>query len=401
MMDVGKKIRQLREARGMSQEKLEKRLKLPQKALSRIESGERLPSTVELGQLSELFHVPVGEFFKETVDDPFVALFRAAPGLAKNEAMQEAVNLYVHLCKEGIFLEKLLELPPRQELTFSSSKAPTTSLEAIKQGERAAKEERRRLGMGNMPIGNIEELINLQGVWCGATRLPSEISGLFLYHASMGRVVLINGLHTFVRKRFSYAHEYAHALFDTHQVVHISITTNAAELVEKRANAFAAAFLMPEDGIAEILTFLNKGAPSRTPFAIFDVSTEQVIEAEERQVAKVQKLSAQDVAIVAHRFGVSYQAAVYRLHSLQYLSLQNREELLSQENRGKEYLHMLGLENVEQVDKGIASQRELRAYIAHLVIEAFRQEKISHGRLIELSKLLNLPAQKLFDLAHD
>lgn len=400
-MDIGKKIRQLRETRGMTQEKVEKRLNLPQKALTRIESGERLPSTVELVQLAEVFHISAGDFFKETIDDPCVALFRAAPGLEKNEAVQEEVNSYMHLCKEGAFLEKLLDLPPRQELTFSSSKAPTTSVEAIKQGERTAKEERRRLGIGNMAIGNIEELINLQGIWCAATCLPSEISGLFLYHTSIGRVILINDMHTSARKRFSFAHEYAHALFDTHQVVHISITTNAAELVEKRANAFAAAFLMPEEGIAETMRSLNKGAPSRTPFAIFDVSTEQVIEAEERQIAKAQKISTQDVAIVAHRFGVSYQAAIYRLHSLQYLSLQSREELLAQENQGKEYLRMLGLESLDQIDKGLTHQRELRVYISRLVIEAYRQEKISRGRLIELSYLLKLPAQKLLDLAYE
>jgi predicted HTH domain antitoxin len=41
------------------------------------------------------------------------------------------------------------------------------------------------------------------------------------------------------------------------------------------------------------------------------------------------------------------------------------------------------------------SKRESRAYVSRLVIEAYRQEKISRGRVIELSKLLNLPFEEI------
>jgi Zn-dependent peptidase ImmA (M78 family)/DNA-binding XRE family transcriptional regulator len=396
---LGKRIQQERERRGWTQAKLEKEVGLPEKAVTRIESGDRVPSTLELAKLAQLFHMPIGDFLESEIEeDPLVTLYRAAPGLERSPAIREEVNRCVLLCREGISLEKLLEQPTRQRLVFSASQQPQTALEAIRQGELAAREERKRLGIGGNPIRDIVELLTAQGIWCAATHLPAEISGVFLYRPSVGRIILVNGSQGGARQRFSYAHEYAHALFDAETQVLVSDTSNASELLEKRANAFAAAFLLPQEGISEILYSLNKGMGSRTSLSIFDVSTEGVIEIEERRLAENQKISTQDVAFIAHRFGASYQTVVYRLHSLQYLNQIARETLLDEEEKGKHYLRLLDLEDLEQVGKKSALQQELRTYITRLVIEAYRQEKISRGRAIELSQLLQLPAQELLGL---
>ena len=251
-----------------------------------------------------------------------------------------------------------------------------------------------------MPILDIIDLLSTQGIWCVAAHLPTEMSGLFLYHSSIGKVILVNASHGNSRQRFSYAHEYAHALFDTDHQVLISDTKNSFELIEKRANSFAAAFLMPEEGITQILDSLNKGRSSRTFSSVYDVSTQGSIETEERQSSKNQKISPQDIAFIAYRFGVSYQATVYRVHSLKYLSQKEREELLENENKGRDYLRLLDHEDPERVDKAPSLQRELRTYISRQVIEAYRQEMISRGRVIELSKLLNLPPQALLELSN-
>lgn len=399
--ELGRKIQEERKKRGLRQEKVEEQLGLPKKALTRIEAGERSLSTLELAKLAEVFHMSIGDFFNDMTDeDPLVALYRVAPGLEQDSAIQEEVYRCLHLCKEGISLEKLLEQPSRQRVLFSAFEKPSTPLEAIKQGEQAAKEERKRLGLGSIPIHDMVELLTSQGIWCAASHLPIEMSGLFLYRPSIGMVILVNAIHGNSRQRFSYAHEYAHALFDASQQVLVSDTKNSSELLEKRANAFAAAFLMPEEGIAEIMHYLNKGFSGRTFFSIYDVSTQGMVEAEERQLSKNQKISPQDLALISYRFGVSYQAAVYRLHSLRYLSQKAREELLEEEQKGKDYLRLLDLEDLEQTGKNSFLQRELKTYISHLVIEAYRQQKISRGRVIELCKLLNLPPQDIIELVN-
>ena len=277
--ELGKKIKKERKRRGLTQEKIEKSLNLPQKAMTRIESGERVPSTFELEKLAKLFHISIGDFLKNDIidKDPLISLYRMAPGLEKDPIIQEEIHRCVHICKEGIFLEKLLEYPQRQRIFFSSFEPPQTALEAIKQGEQAAKEERRRLGMGSLPVHDIIELLASQGIWCASTNLPSEMSGLFLYHISIGIIILINATHGIARQRFSYAHEYAHALFDLNQQILISDAMNSYNLIEKRANSFAAAFLMPEEGIEEILYSINKGFASKTSFSIFNVKLSSLI----------------------------------------------------------------------------------------------------------------------------
>ena len=59
-------------------------------------------------------------------------------------------------------------------------------------------------------------------------------------------------------------------------------TDNSSEMVERRANAFAAAFLMPRNGVYEALRGLDKGLPSRQEQTIFDVASGGHMDAEFR-----------------------------------------------------------------------------------------------------------------------
>ena len=169
------------------------------------------------------------------------------------------------------------------------------------------------------------------------------MSGLFLRHASIGLAILVNSTHPRGRQRFSYAHEYAHALLDRDRDVTISSTDNSSQLVEKRANAFAAAFLMPRGGFRDFLQTLDKGLPSRVDHAIFDAASGGHIEAAQRPPARSQRITYKDNAMLAHHFGVSYQAASYRLKSLRYVSDKECRGLLDQEDFGRKYLKALSM----------------------------------------------------------
>lgn len=68
----GNRIKELREAAGMSQEGLAAALQLlglniNQKAVSRMETGLRVIPDYELLYYSKVFHVPISEFFCMTV----------------------------------------------------------------------------------------------------------------------------------------------------------------------------------------------------------------------------------------------------------------------------------------------------------------------------------------------
>lgn len=67
---VGKKVREFRIARKMSQQRLSDKLEtiavyICRGSVSRIEDGTRTVSDIELYGLSKILSVPVGDFFEE------------------------------------------------------------------------------------------------------------------------------------------------------------------------------------------------------------------------------------------------------------------------------------------------------------------------------------------------
>ena len=377
---------------------------MPRSAITQIEAGKRSVSTLELARLASCYRRKVMSFLADDGDqeDIMVALHRVAPGLEADTEVGHQVDRCVELCREGVTLEDLLGWDRRSGPPPRDLRVPRSTGEAIEQAERVADEERLRLNIGHTPVGDIAELIAAQSIWASAIDLPDHMSGLFLRHPSIGMAILVNASHPHVRKRFSFAHEYAHALFDRDRTMRVSSTDNSADQVEKRANAFAAAFLMPTGGVYEVLLRLGKRFRDSPQQLIYDAASDGSIESEMRSPPRTQRVTCKDVAIVARRFGVSYRASAYRLRSLRYVSQAECADLLEREELGRDYLRVLGVreeqnEAVRAEDSRIRN-RELRIEIANLAVEAYRREEISRGRLLELSKLLGTDGRKLLDI---
>ena len=402
---LGNRLRMARERRGLSQQAVATALDLPRTAVTNIESGSRTVSTLELTRLAELYGYSAAVFLganeEPGAEDLAVVLHRALPEMEHAPAVERAVQRVLDLYCEGAVLRRLLDHTTEQAIpTYAANM--TAVGDAIRQGENVAQEERRRLGLGTAPIRSIAAFISDQGIWTAATKLPDSLSGLFVHHPTVGLAILVNRQHWPVRRHFSYVHEYAHALFDRSETVMTTRRENASELMEKRANAFAAAFLMPPGGVAEHLTQINKGHPSRLAQIIFDVATNSKIEAEIRPRPGSQAITYQDVAGLAHHFGVSFEATVWRLKSLNHISARETARLIDQKDIGKKYIKFLGFQ--ELIEEGTPpaapeQEQELRSQLIRLVIEAYRQEEISRGRLIEISRKIGVDSDDLLELA--
>ena len=97
--------------------------------------------------------------------------------------------------------------------------------------------------------------------------------------------------------------------------------------------------------------------------------------------------------------GLSYPAAAWRLKSLTKMTEERCEELLELEPLGREYLEILdGREREDRADRKVP-EHELVGQVARLAIEAFRRGEISRGRLLDLAKKLDKPADTLLKLA--
>ena len=399
-VQLGHNLRTAREGRGLSQQEVADLLSLPRTAITNIESGNREVSTLELTGLAALYHIsPASLLDAAMIEDASVVLMRALQHASISDEVARAIQDVRELFHEGAVLRRVLGPEFDGRLPNYSARVGSPA-EAIRQGDTLAREERRRLNLGNAPIGNIAGLISGQGIWVAACTLPDDMSGMFLSDRQDGLAVLINSKHASVRRRFSYAHEYGHALFDRDEAVRLTQQSNASELVEKRANAFAAAFLMPASGVDDQLRQLDKGRPTRQAHFFYDAATGDQSAVEIRPRPGSQSITYQDVAVLARHFGVSYEAAVWRLKSLGHLGSPQNNALIEQKDSGNAFMRLLKLQGSDE-KKNLDDERdqELRSQLAWLGVEAYRREEISQGRLRELARKLQVPARELIELA--
>jgi Zn-dependent peptidase ImmA (M78 family) len=183
--------------------------------------------------------------------------------LATDE-MQRWIHAVLGSLMEAAHLERLLERPRRPRRTGPPSYAvqsPRTLADAIGQGEQIAERERQRVGLREQVTAEIAALVATQGVHVFALDLPDRMSGLFVQHASIGSAIVVNAKFDAAHQRLAIAHGYAHALIEPAGTVRVCTHANAKELIERRAAAFACAFLLPALGIDETVRRLGKGQP--------------------------------------------------------------------------------------------------------------------------------------------
>lgn len=404
---LGKRLRDARVNCGLSQEVVAEQLGLPRTALVHIEAGNRSISTVELSDFARVYSRRIADFFHEAPNedaDILVALHRLAPEFKDQPLVEREISRHVRICQEGVRLRTLIGLPvisgpPKYDLPV-----PQTVTDAVRQGNMVAQEERRRLGLGDNPIPDMADLITAEGNWASGADLPDEMSGMFLRHSTIGFVILVNFEHPRARKRFSYAHEYAHSLIDRDQSVTVSQYANRKSLLEVRANAFAAAFLLPAAGIAAFLAQRNKGLGSRENIPVYDVATEEKgleVEALWRSTPGSQRISYQLVARLNHYYGVSYQAATYRLKGLNVINQAEMERLLEQESAALTFLEILRMkDDIEGKDKKSDQKgdRELIGEVWTLAAEAHDRDEISRAKLLEIGGLLGIRKDQVLKL---
>lgn len=396
---IGRRLKEARTNCGLTQEAAAEAVGIARTAVVNIEAGKRAISTLELSKFAKLYHRPVTYFFEgndaASVEPADLILARQLPGYQDNPLVKNAVAWCSELCRIGIELETLLGRRPRTSAPAYDLPAPQRTEEAIEQGSYAAEEERRRLGLGFAPIADVSDLISTQGIWASGVELPDEMSGLFLRHSSIRSVILVNYKHARPRKRFSYAHEYAHAILDRNMNAIVSTNDNSHDLIEKRANAFAAAFLMPQAGVHWFLGLLDKGGASRRHLHVYDVAREEEVDGERRAAPRSQRITFKDAAMLANHFGTSYESAVYRLRDLRVIKPSERQTLLEEEQAkaAKEFIGLFYGDGVSGPDKDLVRE------VANLAIEAFRREEVSGGWLRDLGEKLKIPGAKLLQLA--
>lgn len=194
------------------------------------------------------------------------------------------------------------------------------------------------------------------------------------------------------------AHEYSHILLDRDKVSAISKISNDRDLFEVRANAFAAAFLMPEEGVSQFLKNIGKGASSREkllayPFLSTDKkqSDPDPLVGHHRRLASSQILTLYDVVKFCAYFGISFESALYRLRNTKFLSEVLFYQLYQQQEKAKQIAQYL---KIKEEGREKQKRKKGREYLVSnftpnfmwLSIEAYRRNKITYNKLVNLAE---------------
>jgi transcriptional regulator with XRE-family HTH domain len=290
---IGAKLRKAREAIGLSQTTFARAVGISPEYISVLEAGKRVPSFSTLQKIAAYLNRDIAFFFYEKPAplDSFTLLFRAE---AVDDRAREELQKFRRYCDDYLRLEAItgrrLELAP----LYAPSIAP----------ERAADEERRRLGLGDEPVRDIFALLEANG--CRILRMPmpedSKVSGVFIYlEQKEAAFALVNSAQAVGRQAFSAVHEYCHYLKDRNEGPVIDnpdvFVDEYVALYHPRevyAQTFAARFLMPPDKVREII-------------------------AKDLRVNTPQRLVFDQVIYLKRYFGVSTLAMLRTLRSLGYI----------------------------------------------------------------------------------
>lgn len=262
---IGQRIREMREAAGLTQAEVAAELGVTRQTLARMERGEAPVDSDMLLRLAIHLDRPVGYFYEDRDTTGVRLALRAdhpqllEPGL-RNRMLDRLAAIADLEAAAGLGQQH--GLPPTEPL----EKAGERELAIVQD---VAQEERGRLGLGPVapfsdPVAVLESL-DIRVIPFDLPPGPDDeiLSGFSAYSDSLGAGIFINTHATLSVEHqvFSLAHEYAHLIFHrrTYREASAPYRTRGrgTSPEEKVANAFAGHLLVPSLGLRRFVGSLG------------------------------------------------------------------------------------------------------------------------------------------------
>lgn len=350
----------------MTQQQASAALGVSRPLLVAIEKGTREVRPDELVRLAEIYGKPVHELLRSAAPPIGIgAQFRTALGSSPDASelsqligrLEELADDYLDLIhRAGVSLPE--RYPAVRDIRH---------LDPEPAAEDLASEERNRLGLGDGPLPDLRETLeNDVGLRIFVIPLPSAVAGLFVQLDILGGCVAINSRHPTERRNWTLAHEYAHFLVARHQVEITPVRRpSRAPDVERFADAFAAAFLMPRGGLARRYHELKRGRGGKLTPAV--------------------------LVQLAHIYRVSVQAVTLRLQDLGLIPASTWDKLSDHNFRPRTVARQLGIEPAQDgVD-------ELPLHYRVLAAQLYSEGAISEGQLARYLHTDRVGARSLYE----
>lgn len=227
---VGRRIREARELRHLSQADLAQALGRTPTSISYWESGQRSPGLEEIVRLAEVLGVEPAELLPS----------RPPRVLARAQASQLAVGELAEIVDRVVAQYEGAGLPPFLRPAAKASPSDMASM-IVQSADQA-----------NPPI-DVHAVMAQLKVTSVDGDLPTGLSGFVVFVSDDVPVIVVRRDDVEVRRRFSAAHELGHVLLAHHDTFHVDLTTLEGVppdynwRYEREANEFASALLMPPD----------------------------------------------------------------------------------------------------------------------------------------------------------
>jgi Zn-dependent peptidase ImmA (M78 family) len=225
--------------------------------------------------------------------------------------------------------------------------------------------------------------------------MDEDISGVFMGDEQIGLSILLNTEHHKFRHTFTLAHEYCHVLTDRGRTTVVSSAKTGKDLIEVRANAFAAAFLLPKAGVEAFFESLGKVGSTRSYLASTGAEPSA---GEQRRPAAAVQIQLYDIVHLQHHYGVSWDAVVYRLQNLGLISKDECAELLEKKDEANLLSRAIKLETKASAEEKRFENRDFAARFFSLGVDAYRQEIISLKKLEELMEFIDIEPDRLKEI---
>jgi Zn-dependent peptidase ImmA (M78 family)/transcriptional regulator with XRE-family HTH domain len=257
--ELGTRIAALREARGMTGQELGNALGLSRSQVSKIEHGTRRLDVSEIAVIADVLEISLAEVLgvERSTSLGLAARVMAIPDadetLPPRRRMRQLLEAEATLAS-ATGLRQSRPTPSGQAVLSQISEAGIPSARAPWQdGEALASLVRHGLGLGRAPIADVANLAEQHfGLDVLAWPTGKAVSGLCA-HGQGVAMMLVSTAFTRGHQRFTAAHELAHHLLrDPREIVIDASLYDSGNPMEKRANAFAAALLMPADGLLDM-----------------------------------------------------------------------------------------------------------------------------------------------------
>lgn len=241
--ELGARVRQVRMGVGLDQSELAGACGLERSALSRIESGYRKVSALELSRIAEALKVSLVDLVAVPEPDVVAARKPVGEGATPKERKEFRAELELDRAWRDLCQLREAGLISPAQLSFGGQ-----GVSSREQAQQTAREVRSFLAAGDEPLEGMADVAAEVGLWIRTTK--ADIDGVSMTpEPGLGVALVYEGLDP-GRRRTTVAHEIGHHVFgDTYEAAgHYNRPAEGERLVDD----FAAELLLPQAAVRKL-----------------------------------------------------------------------------------------------------------------------------------------------------